>query len=286
MLQSVVDDIKGQFQYGNMISRLMLVNLFVFLSLIIVKAFSPPSTEIFSEVLSYMALPSVLGKMVLRPWTLLTHMFVHVGVWHLAWNMIMLYWFGRIVGDLIGDKKILPLYILGGLFGAVFYLVFANLTGSGGIAFGASAAVMCFVATAGFVAPEYIIHLILIGPVRLKYVALALIVLDFVAIANAQNTGGSIAHIGGAIFGVLYVNQLRAGNDLTTIFQPLIRFFSGEGRESKPKMTVVHKHSTRKKENMVSDQEIIDSILDKISASGYDSLTEEEKEILYQASKK
>ena len=129
MLQSIVDDIKGQFRYGNKIMQIILVNCFVFLGAIIVKAFSPVGTGFFQNFLEIVALPAGFINVLQKPWTLFTHMILHVGLWHLAFNMLLLYWFGRIVGDLIGDKKILPLYVAGGLFGALFFLLFTPVLG-------------------------------------------------------------------------------------------------------------------------------------------------------------
>lgn len=293
MFDSILEDIKGQFRYGNMISRIILVNVFVFLIFLIVRAFSPGGggNEFYQNFLSWFSLSSEGINLLKRPWSLFTHMFVHEGMWHLFWNMLILFWFGRIAGDLIGDKKVLPLYIMGGLSGALLYLLFAGLTNQLGIAYGASAAVMSFVVAAAFIAPEYIIHLILIGPVRLKYIALFLVLIDLVMIAESNNTGGRIAHLGGASFGALYVVSLRNGNDLTAYLSQLfdrMGSFFGEVSTSRPgKMKVVHKKkNTDRSIDEMDIQERIDAILDKINHSGYDSLTSEEKEFLYQASKK
>lgn len=292
MIQSIVDDIKAQFTYGNMITRIILVNLFVFFVIIIVRAFSPPETGIFDTLMQNLALPSGGWELLKKPWTLFTHMILHKGIWHIGWNMLILYWFGRIVGDLAGDRRILPLYIIGGLAGAFMYLIYSQLTGHNSIAFGASGAVMCFVVTAGFLAPDYIIRLMFIGDVRMKYVAAGLVVIDLAMISEGQNTGGRFAHLGGALMGGFFVHMLRQGVDLTKPLDFNKVKKATKSSSPKPPMTVVHKKRIKKVEipkkpvRSKDTQEKIDEILDKINASGYDSLSAEDKDFLYQASKK
>lgn len=292
MLQSIVDDIRSQFSYGNKVTQIILVNLFVFFLIVIVKAFSPPDTGIYSAFLKNLALSSDGWTIIKKPWTLGTHMILHEGLWHMGWNMLILYWFGRIVGDLAGDRRIVPLYILGGLTGALFYMIYTQLAGiTNGLALGASGAVMCFVVAAGFLAPEYNMRLILIGNVRLKYVALAFVLIDLIMLAERNNAGGRFAHLGGAVMGGLFVHMLRQGLDLTSPFQRTKGFsVSGQSRKAKIPMKVIH--NKKRPERIENDpgrsidiQERIDEILDKINASGYDSLTAEEKDFLYQASK-
>ena len=292
MLQSIIDDIKAQFSYGNMITRIILVNLFIFLFIKIIGAFTPPGSELYQSLVNSLALPSEGLKLIKKPWTIFTHMFLHEGFWHIAWNMILLYWFGRIAGDLGGDKRILPLYILGGLAGAASYFIYAQVTDIVGIAYGASAAVTAIIVTAAFLAPDYIIHLILIGSVKLKYVALALILIDVIMISENSNTGGRVAHLGGALLGGYFVHSLRKGIDITTPIQNILNLFSGiRTTKKRTPMKVVYSKkwpgpSKPKPERTVDVQERIDAILDKINASGYESLNEEEKDFLYKVSQK
>lgn len=289
MLQSIVDDIKGQFRYGNKIMQIILVNCFVFLGVIIVRAFSPSGSGFFQNFLEIVALPAGFFKLLQKPWTLFTHMILHVGPWHLIFNMLLLYWFGRIVGDLIGDKKIVPLYVAGGLFGALFFLLFTPIMGLSGIAYGASAAVMAFVVAAGFLAPEYNMRLILLGDVKLKWIVLFLVFLDVVQLSSGStNPGGSIAHIGGSIFGGLYIYLLQRGTDLLGFLSSQKDLLS-RPKKQKTKMTVVHNMRTNSDTKQQSQSALnlqleVDRILDKINESGYESLSAEDKEILYKAS--
>jgi len=218
------------------------------------------------------------------------------------WNMLFLYWFGRIVGDLIGDHRILPLYIMGGLTGALAFFLSANAIGYGGgstvYALGASGAVMALVTSAGVLAPDYRMHLILIGEVKLKWVVAALIFLDLIGTASNINTGGHFAHLGGVIFGWFYIVQLREGRDPGAWVQQIMDGISGLFRAQKStgksgsRMKVVHRKEGSRSTGYTAPQRTadfqaeLDRILDKIKATGYDSLSDEEKEFLYQASNK
>ena len=280
MIESIIDDVKRQFAYGNMISKLILVNIFVFLLVVIIKAFTGYNPNIYESVISFLALPSDLGTLLTRPWTLLTYMFLHQGFWHIFWNMVWLYWFGRIIGDLLGDKRMLPLYIMGGLAGGLLFLIYSNLAGDFSNVRGASGAVSCLVIAAAVVAPNYVVRLILIGDVQIKYIALFRLVMDLISISEHNNVGGNMAHIGGAAMGAFFVYMLRQGRDLSDI--------SWTNQKKPTKMKVIH-NKKRPKPQAKTDlhsQDRVDQILDKINATGYDSLTREEKEILYQASKK
>ena len=298
MIDSLLNDIKSTFRSGNMISRLILINIGLFMVIALIKAFDPSSgssSGFFYTIRNLLALFSEPWSLLKHPWTLFTHMFLHITFWHILWNMLLLYWFGRIVGDLLGDRRILPLYILGGLFGGLFFILWDQFLpgGSGGLrpALGASAAVMCMLWVAATTAPDYLIHLPLIGAVRLKYIALAILFMDILRSAGDVNTGGHFAHIGGALFGMLYTYALRSGTDLTTAFNVFSRENSPSKKvkkTSRKKFKVVH--SASKSDNTAkpvsSQQEELDRILEKITDKGYENLSDEEKEFLYQASKK
>lgn len=292
MFTSIAKDIRAWFDYGNMIVRLIIINVAVCVFTALTEAFFPFFYQ--STILPYIALPGDPMILLYRPWTLITHMFVHTGIWHLAWNMITLYWFGNIAGDLLGDKRILPVYIMGGLMGALFYILSFNfLSGIGIMALGASAAVLALVFTAVAIAPDYVVHLLLIGPVRIKYVGLVIFFLDLIGTRSGDNSGGHIAHMGGTLFGILFVYLLRSGTDLSQIFSFGTRITQMRKRPvsfTKTKLKVAHRANTISNNNQTTGNALdisrkVDQILDKIKSSGYDSLTDEEKEILYKASK-
>lgn len=302
MLESIKDDIKKTFEYGNMVNRILIINLAVFVVIILLKVFLQPFEGVYESILRNLQISADPVRTFLRPWTFISHMFLHVGVWHIAWNMILFYWFGKIVGDLLGDNKILAIYIYGGLFGGLIFMLSFNLLGMGAIGFahGASAAVMAVIMVAALVAPDYNLRLLLIGDVKIKYVALAMIILDIAGTAGDYNTGGHFAHLGGVFFGWFYVYQLRAGNDMAIGFNRMLDkiqslFSKKETAKEKSPLKVKYKAkdisskargNRRSDNNNVPFQERVDAILEKIKAHGYDNLTDEEKEFLFQASKK
>jgi membrane associated rhomboid family serine protease len=312
MFQSILDDVKREFRYGNMVTRLIILNCAVFMLVnivkLILKAPDPSNPIPFLNFLHFFCMPGDVWELVTHPWTLLTSGFLHESFGHILWNMLAFYWFGRIVGDLLGNHRILPIYILGAIVGNLMFFIMANVSpySIGSYALGASAAVMAMVACAAFVAPDYIFNVLLIGPIKLKYIALVLIFLDVIAIADNYNAGGSFAHLGGAAFGVLYASQLQKGIDLGKPLSKLIDFIGGLFNKQSKKNFNYQKgektytntksektgFNTSTKGNSKSDtaggssQEKLDLILDKIKEKGYESLTKEEKEFLFNASKK
>ncbi|MEL6636611.1 MAG: rhomboid family intramembrane serine protease [Bacteroidota bacterium] len=314
MLDSIWNDVKQQFSYGNMITRIVIVNVAVFVLINLVKLILRltngwQDTGLYNEILHFLCISADPWYILTRPWTIFTNMFLHEGFMHILFNMLFLYWFGRIVGDLIGDRRILPLYLMGGLAGGLAFFISANLLNYGGgaanFALGASAAVMAIVLAAGVLAPDYIMRLILIGDVRLKYIVAVLVVLDLVSLANNINTGGHFAHLGGAVFGWFFVTQLQNGNDLS---EPINRWLDRlnafwlnlknrmQGKAPRPRVVYRNKDKMKRSAGRPrastdgndgpQHQEKLDSILDKIKKSGYDSLSSEEKEFLFNASKK
>jgi membrane associated rhomboid family serine protease len=307
MFDSIAQDIKAQFRNGNMVTRLIILNVGVFALLYLIKIililFSGGNHgAAFNNIIFYLAIHSDLIFDLKHPWVFFTHMFLHEGFFHLLFNMLLLYWFGRIVGDLIGDDKPLAIYILGGLSGALLYVVSGYaIDGVGSIAIGASAAVMGFAVAGAAISPDYTLNLILIGPVRLKYVVLVLLVIDLIGIANMSNTGGHIGHLGGALFGWVFVYYLRNGTDLSVPVNNIMDWFmrlfdtnASRSRQKKKHLRVEHvsKKIQRRKRgkgnhhsDSLSDQERIDMILDKIRKNGLESLSEEERAFLNKASK-
>jgi membrane associated rhomboid family serine protease len=292
MFKSIFREIQAAFDYGSMLTKIIIINVSVYVITAILGAFLP---EIYaSYILPYLALPGDFITFLHRPWTIITHMFLHAGFWHMAMNMLILYWFGSIAGDLLGDKRILPVYIMGGLVGAIFYMLsylWAPVYGS--MAIGASAATLAIVFMAVMTAPDYIMNLILLGPVKIKYIGLAILFFDIIGTAGSTNTGGHIAHLGGALFGFLFVYLLQNGTDLSSWFykKKSVRSKSNTmfSKGTSP-LKVSHKSEKLIPKKPVQDKDHfagrVDQILEKIKAQGYDSLTDEEKEVLYLASKK
>ena len=311
MFQSIWDDVKREFQHGNMVTRLIIMNCIVFIVVVLSKLFlnvpGQGMDSYYSTFVHFFSMSSLIPHFLTHPWGLLTSAFFHESFGHIFWNMLSFYWFGRIVGDLLGNHRILPIYILGAIAGNIVYFLVANFTPYGAVigtfAYGASAAVMAMVAVAAYVAPDYIFNVLLIGPVRLKYVALVTVVIDLAAIADNRNTGGSFAHLGGIALGLLFASQLQKGTDLgkpitafigafQNLFRPKPKSFKGFERgerayaDSQKQAKSNRKGRNTEGASSTDAQARVDEILDKIKQKGYDSLSKEDKDFLFNASKK
>jgi membrane associated rhomboid family serine protease len=291
---SVIDEIKHSFKTGSILTKLIYVNLgvFVMVKLVQVMFFLFTAGDVGTYlIIDWLAVPAMLPDLLSRPWTIFTYMFLHEGFLHILFNILWLYWFGRIFLEFLDGKKLFGIYILGGLAGAALYILSFNLFPAFAQilpvsrALGASAAVLAIVISISVYVPNYTITLLFIGPVRLKYIAVFMVVLDIISIAGA-NPGGHIAHLGGALFGWFYIRQYRRGIDLTKGITGATGIISSLFRP-KSKLKVEYKKSATDfdyNKQKAERQQIIDGILDKISKSGYDSLTKEEKEILFRTS--
>lgn len=301
---SIIEDIKYAFrQPNNTLKQLILINIIVFVVLIVTRTilYLTGASDIYSLIMQYLALNSHPLTFITRPWTLITYFFTHEGFLHIIFNMLNLYWFGQILREYLGEKKLLSLYILGGIAGGVLYLLSYNFIpyfadrAAYSMMIGASASVLAIVVGAATLLPNFSFNLILIGPVKIKYIAAFLVLLS-ISGAVGDNAGGNIAHIGGAVLGWVFIKQLQSGNDLGRPVHAVIGFFS-RLFSRRPKLKVTHRNtgsSTAAPKGSSSafgvsgkpSQNEIDRILDKISSSGYESLSKEEKQKLFQASQK
>ncbi len=309
MFESIWNDIKQQFNYGNMVTRLIIANVVIFilvnlLYMILYHGNAGKVPDLYNTIVHFFCMSSDPIHVLTHPWGIITNMFLHERFWHLLWNMLFLFWFGRIFGDLLNDRRVLPLYLLGGLAGAVMYFISANLLpyGEAGprFALGASGAVMAIVIAAGFKAPDYSIRLLFLGNVPLKFIAAGAFLWAIISTASDFNTGGHWAHLGGAIFGWFFIAQLNKGNDLSVPINnfldkiksffnpkkgPRMAYKNPNYKNKKKRRSSGRPHAVSDNENL-SHQEQLDTILDKIKDKGYDSLSAEEKEFLFNASKK
>lgn len=281
--------------------KLILVNLAVFVLVYIVSLFAwlfqvqPDDAAMLSPLSQWLAVPSSIDRLVLKPWTLITYMFLHEGFFHLFFNMIILYFGGSIFLQYLSQRKLLSTYIFGGLAGAFFFILAYNIfpvfaaSNTRAVALGASASVLAVMVAIATHVPQYTVNLILLGRIKLKYLAIAFIVLDFFSIIG-QNPGGHIAHLGGALWGFTYIQLLRHNFDIYALFNSFYRSeikVSHRKRktskfETAGKPLTDDEYNKRKK----ASQEEIDRILDKIAQSGYESLNSKEKELLFRMSNK
>jgi membrane associated rhomboid family serine protease len=275
------------FYSGSKLYLLIGINVFVFLAISVLSIFEQlvfrtTIVDTFSK--EYLSLPAYLPKLAVRFWTPLTYMFMHAGVFHVLFNMLWLYSIGQIFEDYLGTKRTLGVYLLGGLSGAVLFLAIYNIfplfNQSGALlvtsVVGASAAVMAVIAGAATIAPDHTIMLFGVVSIRLKWIALFYVAMGFLGITGA-NAGGEIAHLGGALFGFTYVRQLQNGRDMIAFIANIFK------RKTKLKVASTNRD---KPSSGTPRQEEVDHILDKISTTGYDNLSKQEKETLFRASKK
>lgn len=297
MAGGIIDTIKLRLRRGDVLLWLILINTAVFIVTALLGLIATLFMVPVLDVTEYIAMPDRIGQLLVRPWTIITYMFAHGGLWHIALNMLMLYWFGRIFFSYFNPKNLGSLYILGGIAGALLYFVAFNtipfyVKMSPSILIGASASVMAIIFAAAFYRPDAKVQIILIGPVKIIYIALVLFAIDFISLGDPENPGGHIAHIGGALLGYLYARQYLKGRDITRWMSRVIDWFSNlsKPRQKKPKMKVKYNNSRQadyeynKRKNDEAHE--IDAILDKIKKSGYSSLSEKEKKRLFDAGNK
>lgn len=290
----IFSDIKRTFKEGSALTKLIYINLGVFL---VVKIFGVVlylwgNPNVLPDLLS---VPSEISEILKRPWTPITYMFLHTGFIHILFNILGLYWFGKLFLYRLDGDKLISLYLLGGLTGAVFYVVAYNLfpvfNAVNGLLLGASASVFAILVAIAFYDPNQEIHLSFIGTFRLKYIALFYVLLSVIGISTS-NPGGNIAHLGGAFWGWFYIFQLGKGKDmgagLVKILNKIADSFAGIFKP-KSNMKVTFKQTPRDdyEYNRLKkmEQEEVNRILEKVGKSGYDSLTKKEKELLFRQGK-
>ena len=284
---NILDDLKLQYKTGGMVQKLIFWNIGFFLfSLVFFYSFSVGQFQIPT----WIALSSDLGVFVRTPWTLITFNFFHSGFLHLFFNLMVLHFSGRLFNTYFTDKQLLGVYVLGGVFSGITFVLSYLFIGKAGLLVGASGAIMAILIATATYAPFMLLRIPLIGIVKLWHVAFVILLIDLIQMP-LDNTGGHLAHLGGALFGFIYIKLLQTGKDITKPFSSLLDTFANlfKPRKKTP-FKKVHRNATKNVVNSsVSNKDFaqkqIDDILDKISKSGYDSLTKEEKEFLFKAGK-
>jgi membrane associated rhomboid family serine protease len=289
-----IEALKLNFIKGSALIRIIYINsaVFVLYSLVYLVMYLLGSWGTVN-ITQWFAIPSNLPSLLIKPWTIITYMFYHEDPLHILFNMLWLFWFGKIFLQYFDNKKIVSIYILGGIIGALFYILAFNLLtvfmqeGSGSIMFGASAAVMAVVFAISLYMPNFRVHMLFFGEVKLVYIALITVAIDLIMLPRG-NAGGHIAHLGGAFFGYLWALQYKRGHDISGFFskflQSLQSLFPG-----KNKLKVAHKKPVNDldyNKRKIEMQKEVDKILDKISKGGYENLTKEEKETLFKMGNK
>ncbi len=270
---SFLNDIKRNFQSQGALTQIIVANISVFLLINLVGNIA------HLNLLPFFAMPVGSYDFIIKFWTLFTYMFTHVNLGHIFWNMILFYFTAQIFFTIMGQHKLLYLYVMSGLSGGALVLtsgiLFPESFGNA-LLLGASASVLGVAAVMAIYAPNYTVYLWGILQMPYKYFYLLIFTVSTL-IDLSVNTGGKIAHIGGALFGVLYGYQLRKGVDLFDFI-----FF----KKNKNKLKVVSYNPKNSSKPIQNKEAMMNELLDKISKSGYDSLTKEEKETLFRLSKK
>jgi len=300
----IMDEFKNAFTLpDNGLMQIIFINVAVFIAFMIAKVILVLSggESIYDTLLSFVVMPASISAFLHKPWTLITYFFMHEGFMHIIINMLFLYWFGTIIKDFLGGAKIISLYVLGGIAGGLFYLFIYNFIPffedrvSLSVMLGASAGVYAVVVGAATLTPNFTMHLLFFGPVRIKYIALFYVLMSF-AQSTGANAGGNLAHLGGAAVGFIFIRQLQTGTDLGVPVHWFLNFIKSFFVQQ-PKVRVTYKRSASEKaskaktattKSTTSDasQEEIDAILDKISQHGYETLSKEEKQKLFNAGNK
>lgn len=304
-MDSLLNDFKNAWNKpNNALPQIIVINVALFLAMAILNVFGKIlGIELISEIIRIVFfIPPDLGEFLIRPWTIITYSFAHSlsGIFHILFNMLVLYWFGKLIVEYLGSQKLINLYVLGAIAGGLVYLLVYNTipfymerSGFMGMV-GASAAVYAITVAAATLIPDYTFYLLFFGPVKIKYIAGFYIVISFLGTVGS-NAGGDIAHLGGALIGYVYIKQLQSGTDWGKWIGGTMSFFksffvkqdpikvSHKRKPSRPSSSPASKESTA---SNIADQAEIDKILDKISQSGYESLSTSEKQKLFNASKK
>jgi len=288
---TIWDEIKESFKEGSALTRLIYINLGIFLAIRILNVFYFLSGQSFT-MLEWLALPADFESLGSRPWTLLTYMFLHFDFLHILFNLLWLFWMGQIFLGYFDQRKLVTIYLLGGIAGGLVYVagfnsfpVFAEVVADSKL-LGASASIIAIVMVLAVYVPNHPLNLMFIGEVKMKFVALISVLLYVIGISST-NAGGNLAHLGGALAGVVYALQLhreaKSSKVSGGILSNITSLFA-----AKPKVKVSYKRPANEIEynrQKNQEKEHMNQILEKISKSGYDSLTKEEKEFLFRMGK-
>lgn len=285
---SLINDFRATFRQATMLKKLIIVNLSVFvlaqLAIIVLKLCAVQGVE----WLPYLELPSSLSWLAVRPWTVVTYMFLHTDILHILFNMLCLFGFGQLFLICFSQKQLLGVYLFGGFAGAVVYVIAFNTFPYFATAkdftwlLGASASIMAIIVAVATYSPNYNVSLFLLGRVKLKYVAIITFLISLLSITG-NNSGGELAHVGGALLGFWFAKRMKAGKDITKQFNlladKLISLFERKPKTFKvagrPKTDREYRRDERDNETELN------RILEKVKRSGYGSLSSDEKKTLF-----
>ncbi|HNQ67098.1 MAG TPA: rhomboid family intramembrane serine protease [Bacteroidales bacterium] len=297
---SIIDEIKNSFKGKNNFNILIYINLIVFVLIHLTNAVLFLAGIKSFDLVEFLAVPADTSSILLKPWTVITYMFTHESFLHILFNLMVFFWFGKLFLQYLSQRQLLSMYLMGGISGAIFYILAFNTIPAFSfikyfsVALGASASVMAIVISVASLVPNQEVYMFFFGKVKLKYLALIIIVIDLISIP-IDNAGGHIAHLGGAFMGFIFIMNYKKGTDITiwlSRFLYGIKEFFIPDREIKVKYRNKAKKTNAPESDMEynarkkANQDEIDKILEKIAKSGYGSLSSEEKDRLFRASNK
>lgn len=295
-MAKLLDEIRSSFHKGNnMVRKLILINIAVFLAVSAVRIIAGLSTgdaNNANQINHWIYMPADPMKFLFQPWSVFTYMFTHSDPIHILLNMVWLYFLGTIFQEYLGNKKLLKVYLYGGLSGGAFYMIGMNLfpvlRESGfypNPLHGASAGVMAVIVGIATLLPNYQVRVIFFD-LKLKYIAAFMVTMSFIDMIG-NNPGGNLAHLGGAITGFLYIRYISKRTILDRIEESVVSIWKKVTGKNRDEKKIYHTYTThmRVQNTRRPDQDEVDAILDKISKSGYDSLSHSERETLFKASK-
>ncbi|MGY5846970.1 rhomboid family intramembrane serine protease [Salegentibacter sp. HM20] len=292
---------KYKLKTATVVEKLIGINVLIFVFFFVFRTMAFLFQFPDDFLMQWLVFPKDLFEFILKPWSIITYSFLHGGIWHILSNMLILYFSGIYFLNYFSPKRLLNYYFLGIIVGALVYMLSYNLfpafasTGRSYL-IGASAGVMAVLVGIATHIPNMRVRLLLLGSIKFWYIAAFLVLLDVIQIPMG-NAGGHLAHLGGALLGYTYTKQLQKGNDIGSWWEKIMDFFVGlfQTSEKKPKMKTVYRNgskpaakaaaSVKSRLSKTEKQKRIDDILDKISKSGYDSLSKEEKDFLFKAGK-
>ena len=298
---AIIDDIKFAYRRGSMLMRFIFINIAVCVILHLATLVAWMITGDQAAVLQWVELPSDLSLLIRRPWTLVTYMFSHYALLHILFNMLWLYWLGRIFMEYFSPKQLTGVYLLGGWGGALLFLLAYNLmpslAGNSVFLIGASASVLAVIVATAVYAPDYKIGLLFLGEVAIKWVAIVTVAIYLIGMETG-NIGGNIAHIGGALVGAWFALRIKRGRDITrplnAVLDAVVGIFNGRsfswpaarrGNKARPQQSTTQQRQQSSRFDTVSEEEL-DRVLKKIKDAGYDALTDAERDMLFKASRR
>ena len=292
-MKGIFYDLQREFKKASIVHKLIYINVLIYFFLEILNVFSFMFQLDISNLLNQFYLSSNTSTLIKKPWSFFSYMFLHNGFFHLLFNMVWLHFGGKIFLQYLNSSQLLSTYVIGGVSGGVLFMLSYNTIpafqsiAAEAYAVGASASVFAIMIAIATYTPNYAVQFPFIGFIKLKHIAMVMVIIDILSIPNG-NAGGHIAHIGGAIFGYFYINRLQRGYDLSINISNFIKRTLNTFKAPK-KLKKVHKRAKSDYEfnnEKAEKQRNIDDILEKIASSGYESLSQEEKNILFSSSKK